>query len=100
MHRVHKKIKEELRINTELKLIKSDVFKFLNYTSEKYDVIFADPPYDFNKIEEIIEAIFTNDILSSEGIFILEHDAKNNFSEHPRFKDIRSYGTNKFSFFE
>ena len=81
--------------------VKSDVFKFLKSHSSKYDVIFADPPYDFNKdaFNRIVEQIFLCDLLNDEGLLIVEHSKHTDLSDHKYFDYSKKYGGNKFSFF-
>ncbi len=81
---------------------KSDVYKFLEKTSLKTDIIFADPPYDFKieKLIEIADLVFQNKILKSQGILIIEHSKHTDMSDHPNFSYSRKYGGNKFSFFK
>ena len=88
----------ELKFN-QLKVYKMDVFRFLKNNINKYDIIFADPPYEMEGIEKIPEIIFEKLILKPDGIFILEHSKKINFKDHNRLKDHRSYGSVNFSFF-
>lgn len=85
---------------TNIKLFKTDVFiacKKLN--GQKFDVIFADPPYNLEKIHEIPAAIFDNALLAEGGIAIIEHPEPVSFSEHPRFSEHRQYGSVNFSLF-
>ena len=80
--------------------IKSDVFKFLKACHQKFDMIFADPPYDLKKIESIPDLIFEKEILQEDGLLIVEHSSKNDFSKHPFFSEKRTYGSVNFSFFK
>lgn len=82
-----------------IKVLNMDVFSFLKKSAIKYDVIFADPPYDLSKLSSIPELIFEHDMLAADGIFILEHSPKISFSEHPKCYDHRTYGLVNFSFF-
>ena len=41
-----------------IKAYKDDVFKYLQLETEQYDLVFADPPYDLNRIPEIPGIIF------------------------------------------
>ena len=66
----------------------------------KFDVIFADPPYDLQQLPLLPDLIFKHDLLKPEGLFILEHSAKNNFENHPNFLEHRHYGNVNFSFFK
>lgn len=84
----------------ELFPIKADVFKYLQSSKQKFDLIFADPPYDLPNLTTIPNIIFENEWLKPEGIFILEHSRSNNFSNHPNFVKERKYGNVHFSFFE
>lgn len=94
------------KINAELqagiKTVKSDAFSFLEKTHKKFDVIFADPPYDMeaHKFNELLTLIYDKDLLEEEGILIVEHGKKTDLSEHPKFERVRKYGSNLFSFFK
>lgn len=93
-----RKVSEILQIDN-LNLIKTDVFKYISSCHNQYDVIFADPPYDLAKLDQIPDLIFKNQLLKEDGLFILEHSGKNDFSGHPNFQDHRHYGNVHFSFF-
>lgn len=83
----------------ELSVVKSDVFRFLPMHKAKYDLIFADPPYDCKHYELLVDLIFQNELLKEDGIFVLEHDRTIDFSEHPHCYDHRKYGKVNFTFF-
>lgn len=80
-------------------LIRGDVFRFLKSCHQKFDFIFADPPYALTNIEEIPDIIFSKQLLKEDGILVFEHGKKNDFSAHPKFIDHRSYGSVNFSIF-
>ena len=93
------KIKEDLNA-TELKVIKGDVFRYIDEKSlEPFDLIFADPPYDLPTLEDIPFAILSSNLLTNNGIFIMEHSSKNDFSMLPHFWQRRIYGSVNFSIF-
>jgi 16S rRNA (guanine966-N2)-methyltransferase len=77
----------------------NDVFRAIPRIKRKYDIIFADPPYDLGKIPEIPELIFNNNILLKDGWFILEHGRNLDFSKHAHYKELRKYGNVHFSIF-
>ncbi|NLI72567.1 MAG: 16S rRNA (guanine(966)-N(2))-methyltransferase RsmD [Bacteroidales bacterium] len=79
--------------------IKGDVFKFISSTKIKFDLIFADPPYDLERLKEIPAFVFNNELLKSDGLLVLEHSEKNNFETHSHFSFHRKYGNVHFSFF-
>ncbi|MBS1525521.1 MAG: 16S rRNA (guanine(966)-N(2))-methyltransferase RsmD [Bacteroidetes bacterium] len=83
----------------QIKTYKADVFKFLEIETEKFDLIFADPPYDLNRIPEIPKIIFDKRLLNPGGMLIVEHQSMQNLSNHPAFVEQRKYGHSSFSFF-
>ncbi len=84
---------------TNIKAFKDDVFKYLQLETEQFDLIFADPPYDLNKIPEIPKLIFDKGLLLPGGMLIVEHQSMQNLSHHPAFTEQRKYGHSSFSFF-
>lgn len=82
--------------------VKSDVYKFLQATPEKFNLIFADPPYDFDKGQflKIADLVFDKGLLLEDGLLIIEHSEQTTLSEHPKFTEQRKYGGSIFSFFE
>lgn len=83
----------------QLAAFRNDAFKYLTKYPKTYDLIFADPPYQLEKIDQLIDLIFKNKLLNNNGIFILEHDARWDFSTYPYFVQHRKYGHVNFSFF-
>lgn len=79
--------------------VKANVWNYLKKTKQKFDFIFADPPYDLAQIEQLPNAVFEADCLSEGAIFVLEHSERVDFSSHPRFTEHRKYGAVHFSFF-
>lgn len=84
----------------QIKTYKADVFKYLELETEQYDLIFADPPYDLNRIPEIPKIIFEKNLLLPDGTLIVEHQSFQNLSNHPAFVEQRKYGHSSFSFFK
>jgi 16S rRNA G966 N2-methylase RsmD len=80
--------------------VKSEVFDYLNKTNLKFDLIFADPPYDLKNIPEINALVFERNLLNDNGILIIEHGSKTDLSNLKGFKRLRNYGNVNFSFFE
>ena len=82
--------------------MKSDVYRYLERAQEKFNVIFADPPYDFDEglFFQIIDLVFGNELLLEDGLLIIEHSIKTDLSQSPYFLEGRKYGGSVFSFFE
>ena len=88
----------DLPINT----FKSDVYKFLEKTALQTDIIFADPPYDFEAEQflKIVDIVFTKKLLNTDGVLIIEHSKHTDLSNHENYSYDKRYGGNVFSFFE
>lgn len=80
-------------------LVRGDVFRFLKSCHQKFDFIFADPPYALEELPTIPDIVFAHDLLAEDGILVFEHGKNHDFSSHPRFVEHRSYGSVNFSIF-
>lgn len=94
-----RKVMETVKTENNL-LICGDVFKFLKSSHEKFDLIFADPPYDLKELDTLPGIIFSRQLLKPNGIFVLEHGKTNDFTETPHLIDQRHYGSVNFSIFK
>lgn len=79
--------------------LRANVFSFLKKTGKKWDLIFADPPFDLKEITQLPPIIFEKGLLTEEGIFVLEHGKENSFEGNPYLFDHRVYSRVNFSFF-
>ena len=96
---ISKTVKE---LDFPITTIKSDVFKFLERTQEKFNLIFADPPYGFETEQflKIADLVFQNEALLEDGLLVIEHSDQTDLSQHAHFVENRKYGGSIFSFFE
>ncbi len=94
-----KKNLEDLKIEGSI-LFKMDVFSFLQNCNEKYDFIFAGPPYALGTIDELPKIIVSKQLIKPNGYFVLEHTPRNNYQNFEGFSFVRNYGTTLFSFFK
>ncbi len=94
------KVSDELSFN--IKTVKTDVFKYVKAGSGNFDVVFADPPYDFTieQLDTLITTIFKNGLIEEDGMVIFEHTKHNDLSQIFHFAEARKYGGSVFSFFE
>ncbi|MBQ5616964.1 MAG: 16S rRNA (guanine(966)-N(2))-methyltransferase RsmD [Bacteroidaceae bacterium] len=86
--------------DTNWRIVRDDVFRFIRRCSASYDLIFADPPYALKELKEIPDMILSGNMLKEGGLFIFEHGKDYDFSQHPRFVRHIAYGSVNFSFFE
>ncbi len=85
---------------TQIQAHRAEALKFVERAYRKWDVVFADPPYDFPDHLALVNLVFEKQILAEEGMFILEHSRDTKLEEHPNFIESRKYGNVHFSFFE
>lgn len=83
-----------------LRLIRGDAFSFLRTMQPaSFDFIFADPPYDMPRFEEVPKLVIESGALRPGGIFIIEHSKTRDFSTLPGFLRHIAYGSVNFSIF-
>jgi 16S rRNA (guanine966-N2)-methyltransferase len=83
-----------------IRTIHIDVRAYLKTCSIKYDVVFADPPYDLKWLKELPDMVTGSGVIKENGFFVLEHPKALSFSNHPLFFEHRNYGGVNFSFFK
>ena len=85
-----------------IQTVKSDVFKYLENCNFKFNIIFADPPYNFSQdiFDKIPQLIFNNNLLVENGLLIIEHSKQTDLSKSDNYSFSKSYGSNVFSFFK
>lgn len=83
----------------QIKPVRFDAISYLSRNAGQFDIIFCDPPFDKENLDEIPRLVFDNNLLAADGMLILEHEDIHSFEEHPRFLEVRKYGRIKFSFF-
>ena len=60
-------------LNCQINFFNTDAVKFLNFTADKFDVIYIDPPYDrVDLYEKSLKIIAERQILSENGLIITE----------------------------
>ncbi len=80
-------------------LVRSEVFQYIGYCEEKFDFIFAGPPYALTTIDDLPRQIFERKLLKPGGWFVIEHTPRNNYKDFPFYARERNYGTTIFSIF-
>ncbi len=93
-------ISSELEVEDKIRIVKSDVFKFIEHDPFHYDYIFAGPPYPLPTLNTIPDRIMESSLLNQDGIFVMEHNPNHDFKDHINFAEERHYGKTIFSFFK
>ncbi len=79
--------------------VRMDVFRFIPVCKKQYHIVFADPPYDLKRLQDIPEMVLNHGLLLPGGWLILEHGKSHHFRDKPRFFQERNYGSVHLSFF-
>lgn len=76
-----------------------DALRFIGRCRERYDLVFADPPYALKEMPELPDRVMGGTLVADGGLFVLEHGKEQDFSRRPDFVEHRAYGSVNFSFF-
>ena len=98
MYEFIRKTAGELKLQN-FKVLKLDVFKYIDQCTDKFDFIFAGPPYALGNIDDLPKLIFEKQLLNSKGWFVLEHTPRNDYKKFAFYATERNYGTTIFSIF-
>ncbi len=90
----------DLKIEEKSEIIEEncfEIFNMKNFSEKKFNLIFLDPPYKEDKINNLIHSIKEKKILSNNGIIIIHRHAKDtiNISKNINIIDERNYGISK-----
>lgn len=92
------KVSKELGCEGHI-LVRGDALKYISASSQSYDIIFADPPYDMPGFGDIPQAILNSKLVHDGTLLIIEHNKSHDFSALPGFREHRAYGSVNFSIF-
>jgi 16S rRNA (guanine(966)-N(2))-methyltransferase RsmD len=93
-----KTLKEKLEVD-EIEIHKIDALRYVKSTFQRFDLIFADPPYAYEHYDELIEEILGRNLLNSNGLLIVEHGQESTLDHLPFYTETREYSRVHFSFF-
>jgi len=90
---------ESLNLLHQCHFLCADAVTYLKrYHGSPLDLILADPPYELEAMAELPDLAIP--CLRSGGLFVLEHDIRIQFSEHPFLNTSRGYGRTHVSVFQ
>lgn len=94
-----KNLAKSFEVLNNIQIVHSDVVKYLEKTTEQFDLIFADPPYEAKFHGDIVRLAFEGNLLTENGFVIIEHGKRTDLSGLPYYEMSRVYGNVIFSFF-
>ncbi len=78
--------------------LRADAVAFIErYRGPAFDLILADPPYELPALTRLPELALRH--VHADGLFVLEHDARHSFRDHPLLDTSRPYGRTIVSVF-
>jgi 16S rRNA (guanine966-N2)-methyltransferase len=92
-----------ISIPKEASLYTMDAFIYLQTTSNKYDFILADPPYQLGIHKEIIDVVISRQLLHPQGLLVIETNKETLLPTYettlPIWKE-RVSGSTKFTIYQ
>ncbi len=83
-----------------IEVYRGEASDFLRRDYRRYDLILADPPYDYQDHQALVESVWLHNRLKEEGWLVIEHGRDTDLSEASHFWQQRRYGKVYFSFFQ
>ncbi len=93
------KTSQSLGFDEVLEMHRSEALDFIKRDYRQYDLIIADPPYDYSDYQNLVDQVFFKKLLAEDGFLVIEHDRETDLSELENFYELRKYGKVAFSFF-
>ena len=92
---------DTLECSDQCEVIESDVVEFIERARGQYDLIFADPPYAYERTEHLPTMIIRKGLLKKEGFLIIEHSRKTIFEKSQEFYRAvnKTFGNTQISWF-
>lgn len=85
--------------DTNITVLRTDAWRFIDTSVKSFDFIFADPPYDMPDFALIPEKILNSALVHPGTVVVVEHSKAHDFSHLPHFSEHRTYGSVNFSIF-
>ena len=91
-----------LGCETMIEIDETDAMYFLLHVHSPFDLIFADPPYAFERTTEIPGIVFTQKLLKSHGYLLIEHATTVHFASTQSYHagPEKKFGRTLVTFFQ
>ncbi len=95
---------EKFELTDKTNVICRDAISVLENAGQlRYDIIFADPPYNYKDLNEIVEIIYNMKIMDKGGVILIEHSSKRELPEsvgNIKLVKVYCYGDTEISKYE
>ncbi|MBR6690053.1 MAG: 16S rRNA (guanine(966)-N(2))-methyltransferase RsmD [Bacilli bacterium] len=95
--------KNTSNMDDKIHIMKSDyktALELFKNSNNKFDIIFLDPPYKLNLINECLEKIVEYNLLNADGIIICEYETEVINNNNLKLVKDKKYGSKKIKIFE
>ncbi len=85
-----------------IEIYHGDVTVYLRHTEDQFDIVFADPPYEYDGYEGLVGLVSQRNLLSKNGLLVIEHSSKVNIKDVTEtlcLKKAYRYGDTTLSLF-
>jgi 16S rRNA (guanine966-N2)-methyltransferase len=92
---------EKLGCRDSCSIVLMDAIRFLDRVDKRFDLIFADPPYTYERLSELPQLIFERKLLKRGGFLIIEHSQRTRFEATTMYSVMvqKEFGNTRVSFF-
>lgn len=87
------------RLDLNANIQKDDALKYVFRSQEKFDIVFAAPPYPLD-LEDIFQTILNSKVATQDGIYIFQHPTGLELKLGQLPYKQKKYGFNSLSFFK
>lgn len=92
---------EQLNCLDACEIIQTDALSYIERITDEFDLIFADPPYAYERTAEIPPTVFRQKLLKKDGFLIIEHSKRLVLETSPLYQCAvqKEFGNTRLSFF-
>lgn len=87
-------------LDIDLEVIRRDVYKYIPKITDKFDLVFADPPYMDKNISQLPELVLPQQILNPGGLLIVEHGHDLTLPQNDSWLEVKKYGNSHFTIYK
>jgi len=90
-------------MNENIHIMKSDyknALELIKNSNIKFDIIFLDPPYKLNLINDCLDKIVEYNLLNKDGIVVCEYETENIENNKLKLIKDKKYGSKKIKIYE
>ena len=89
-----------IRAGSRATVVRMDATRYMTDRGGQFDLIFADPPYEYSGTGAIPRRVFTQKLLRPGGCLLIEHTKNVIFEDHPSYEKslTKQFGSTLVSF--